>query len=72
MGISGTVHYQLVETSTKKTLLNSSNSLSTSYSVVKNPYSTTVAEKKAKQELADRLAEQVSLHVLATLAGVHN
>ena len=70
MGISGTVHYRLVEKATQKVLLDSSNSLSSSYSVVTDPYATTVAERKSKKELAERLAEQVSLHVLGTLAGV--
>ena len=72
MGISGTVHYRLVEKSTQTVLLDSSASLNSSYSVVPDPYATTIAERKSKKELAERLAEQVSLHVLGTLAGVHH
>ena len=72
MGTSGTVKYRLTEKSTKKVLLVSSDSLSTSYSVVQDPYATTTAQKKASQELVERLADQVSLRVLAALAGVHN
>ena len=71
MGIKGGVHYKLTETKTKKVILDNSTSLSSSYSVVKDPYATTVAERKVKKELAEQLAEQVSLHVLAALAGVH-
>ena len=71
MGITGTVHYKLTENKTHKEVLNSNTSLTNSYSVVKDPYATTVAERKVKKELAEQLAEQVSLHVLAALAGIH-
>ena len=71
MGISGSVSYTLIENKTHKEILNSSTSLTSSYSVVKDPYATTVAERKVKKELAEQLAEQVSLHVLVTLAGMH-
>ena len=70
MRITGTVDYHLVEKSTQKTLLKSSTSLTSSYSVVKDPYATTVAERKVKKELSEKLAEQVSLHVLGALSGV--
>ena len=70
MGISGTVSYQL--TQGKKTILNNTTSLTSSYSVVKDPYATTVAERKVKKELSELLAEQVSLHVLGTLSGVRD
>ena len=70
MGISGTISYSLTEKSSKKVILKSSASLNSSYSVVKDPYATTVAERKVKRELAEQLADQVSLHVLGTLAGV--
>ena len=72
MGITGTVHYNLTEDKTKKSLLNDSAFLTSSYSVVKDPYATVVAERKVKKELAEQLAEQVSLHVLGTLAGVRH
>ena len=72
MGIRGTVHYKLTENKTKKVLLNDSTLLTSSYSVVKDPYATTIAERKVKKELSEQLAEQVSLHVLGTLAGVRN
>ena len=72
MGIRGTVHYKLTENKTKKVLLNDSALLNSSYSVVKDPYATTIAERKVKKELSEQLAEQVSLHVLGTLAGVRN
>ena len=71
MGITGTVHYTLTENKTHKEILNSDTALTSSYSVVKDPYATTVAERKVKKELADQLAEQVSLHVLAALAGLN-
>ena len=71
MGVTGSVSYTLTENKTHKEILNSSVSLASSYSVVKDPYATTVAERKVKKELAEQLAEQVSLHVLASLAGVH-
>lgn len=71
MGIRGTVHYKLTENKTKKVLLDDSTFLTSSYSVVKSPYATTVTERNVKKELAEQLAEQVSLHVLAALAGVH-
>ena len=70
MGIKGTVHYKLTETKTKKVLLKNTATLTDSYSVVKAPYATTVAERKVKQDLSEQLANQISLHVLGTLAGV--
>ena len=72
MGINGNVSYRLTENKTHKQILKSSTSLASSYSVVKDPYATTVAERKVKKELAEQLAEQVSLHVLSTLSGVNN
>ena len=72
MGISGSVSYQLTENSTHQKLLDTSISLTSSYSVVKSPYATTVAKRKVEKELSQRLAEQVSLHVLGTLAGVRD
>ena len=71
MGIRGTVHYQLIENGTKKVILDNGISMNSSYSVVKDPYATVVAERKVKKELADQLAEQISLHVLGTLAGIN-
>ncbi|MGN0920054.1 MAG: hypothetical protein ACI4OR_04810 [Alphaproteobacteria bacterium] len=68
MGITGTVKYQLTNIKTHQEILNSSTSLTSSYSVVKDPYATTIAERKIKKELAEQLAEQVSLHVFGTLA----
>ena len=70
MGVRGSVSYKLVENATQKVLVNSSASLGSSYSVVKDPYATTIAERKVKKELAEQLAEQVSIHVLGALAGV--
>lgn len=72
MGISGVVTYNLTDIATQKVLLNSSTYLTSSYSVVKDPYATVVAQKKVQKELAEQLAEQVSLHVLGTLAGVRD
>ena len=72
MGITGTVSYTLIENKTHKEILNSDTSLTSSYSVVKDPYATTVAERKVKKELSEQLAEQISLHVLGTLAGDKN
>ena len=70
MVISGSVSYRLTEKSNQKTLLEDTTSLSSSYSVVKDPYATIVAQQKVETELAKQLAEQVSLHVLGTLSGV--
>ena len=72
MGISGSVSYTLTETGTNNVILNDSTSLTSSYSVVKDPYATTVAKRKVEKELSQQLAEQVSLHVLGTLAGVRH
>lgn len=72
MGITGKSSYTLVENKTNKPIVSSSTSLSSSYSVVKDPYATTIAERKVKKELAEQLAEQISLHVLGALTGVHN
>ena len=72
MGISGKVSYKLTETTTQKVLLDSSTALTSSYSVVKDPYATTMAQRKVEKELAEQLAEQVSMHVLGTLAGVRD
>ncbi len=72
MGITGTVNYRLTEKKTRKDILNTSTSLTSSYAVVKDPYATTIAERKAKKDLSEQLAEQVSLHVLGTLAGVRD
>ena len=69
-GVTGTVNYNLIENASHKKVLDSSTSLTSSYSVVKDPYATTIAERKVKKELSEQLAEQVSLHVLAVLAGV--
>ena len=70
MGVRGSAHYTLIENATHKEILNSSTSLTSSYSVIKDPYATTVGERKVKKELAEQLAEQISLHVLGTLVGV--
>ena len=72
MGITGYSHYILTDNKTHKEILNSTTSLNSSYSVVKDPYATTVAERKVKKELANQLAEQISLHVLGVLTGIHN
>lgn len=71
MGISGTVSYSLTEKVSNKVLLKSSASLNSSYSVVRDPYATIVAERKIKKELAEQLADHISLHVLGTLTGTH-
>ena len=70
MWIRGSVSYKLTENKTEKILINTSTSLGSSYSVVKDPYATTVAERKVKKELAEQLAEQISIHILSVLAGV--
>ena len=72
MGIKGSANYRLTENKTHKQILNNSTTLTSSYSVVKDPYATNVAERKAKKDLAKQLAEQISLHVLSTLSGVNN
>ena len=70
MGVSGTVAYRLTDNATQKTVLDSSVSLNSSYSVVQDPYATVTAERKTKRDLANQLANQVSIHVLAFWAGV--
>ena len=69
IGLTIHCNYVLVEKESKKTVLKDSATLSSSYSVVQDPYMTTVAERKAKQELAKQLAEQISMHVLSVLSG---
>ena len=72
MGVSGSTSYRLTENASNKTILKHSTSYTGSYSVVKDPYATVVAERKVKKEITEQLAEQISLHVVATLAGIHN
>lgn len=68
INILGRTSYSLVENKTKKTILNSSVFVNSSYSVTKEPYATTVAERKVKKELAEQLAEQISQHILVVVS----
>ena len=70
MEVRGRVSYRLVENATQKVLVNSSTSLTGSYSVVKDPYATTVAEQKVRKELVEQMSDQVSIHILGVLSGV--
>ncbi|MBR6231717.1 MAG: hypothetical protein IKQ99_01300 [Alphaproteobacteria bacterium] len=67
MAISGSTSYSLVDNKTQKTVLKSSASAFSSYSVTKDPYATVTAKRKAQKELAEQLAEQISQHVLVVL-----
>ncbi len=60
--------YQLQNLKTQKTILSEKITAVSSYSVVSNPYATTVAENKIQQELAEQIAEQIALDVLTKLS----
>jgi hypothetical protein len=68
MQITANTTYQLQDLKTNKTILSEKISAVSSYSVVANPYATTVAKNKLQQELADQLAEQIALDVLTKLS----
>jgi hypothetical protein len=68
MQITANTSYQLQDLKTNKTILSEKVSAVSSYSVVVNPYATTVAKNKLQQELADQLAEQIALDVLTKLS----
>jgi hypothetical protein len=68
MQITANTTYQLQDLKTNKTILSEKVSAVSSYSVVVNPYATTVAKNKLQQELADQLAEQIALDVLTKLS----
>ena len=72
MSISGSTSYSLVDKKTKKTILKSSSSAFSSYSVTKDPYATVTAKRKAQKELAEQLDEQISQHVLVVLSKENN
>lgn len=68
MQVTATANYQLTDLKTQKTVLSEKISAVSSYSVVVNPYATTVAEQKIQKELADQIAEQIALDVLTKLS----
>ena len=68
MQITANTTYQLQDLKTNKTILSEKVSAVSSYSVVVNPYATTVAKNKLQQELTDQLAEQIALDVLTKLS----
>ena len=72
MSVYGSTSYSLTENKTKKVVLKSSASANSSYSVTKDPYATTIAERKIKKELAEQMAEQISQHMLVVLSGKTN
>ena len=68
MQVTASANYQLTDLKTQKTVLSEKISAVSSYSVVVNPYATTVAEQKIQKELADQIAEQIALDVLTKLS----
>ena len=68
MQITGKATYQLKNLKTDKTSFTGNVAAVSSYSVVTNPYATTVAQKSIQDELSKQLAEQISLDVLAKLS----
>lgn len=72
MSVSGTANYSLVDKKTEKTILKSTTSASGSYSVTKDPYASTIAERKMKKELAEQIADQIAQHVLVVLSKENN
>lgn len=72
MSVSGSATYSLINNDTQKTMLKSSASASGSYSVTKDPYASTVAERKIKKELAEQIADQIGQHILVFLSKENN
>ena len=70
MQVTGKTSYYLENTKTKKQDYSGNAVAVSSYSVVKDPYATTVAQKHIQEELAKQLAEQISLDVLSKLSEV--
>ena len=68
IGLTIKCPYTLTKKSNKKVIAKSTASLFTSYAVVQDPYATTVAERKAKSELAKQVAEQITIHILSVLS----
>lgn len=68
MQVTANTSYKLKDLKTNKIILNEKISATSSYSVVINPYATTVAENTIQKELADQMAEQIALDVVTKLS----
>lgn len=68
MQISGKTTYYLEDLKTKKNIYFGNLTSVGSYTVVKDPYATTVAKNHVQEELSKQLAEQIALDVLAKLS----
>ncbi len=68
MQVTAKTTYQLDNATTGKTVYKGTIQSVSSYSVVRDPYATTVAKNHIQEELAQQLAQQISLDVLAQLS----
>lgn len=69
MQVSGKAYYYLKDSKTGKIAYSNDVVVVSSYSVVKDPYATTVAKNHIQEELSKQLAEQIALDVMAKLSG---
>ena len=68
VGLTIKCPYTLTKKSNNKIIARNTTTLFTSYAVVQDPYATTVAERKAKYELAKQIAEQITIHILSIIS----
>ena len=68
MQVTGKTSYSLKNSKTEKIIYTSEVVAVSSYSVVKDPYATTVAKNHIQSELSKQLAEQIALDVLTKLS----
>ena len=68
MQVSGKASYYLEDLKTKKNIHFGNITSTGSYTVVKDPYATTVARNHIQEELSKQIAEQVALDVFAKLS----
>ena len=68
MQITGRTNYQLQDSKDRKNIYLGNVIAVSSYSVVKDPYATTVAKNHIQEELTKQLAEQIALDVMAQLS----
>lgn len=68
MQITGKTNYQLQDSKDGKNICSGRITAVSSYSVVRDPYATTVAKNHIQEELAKQLAEQIALDVMAQLS----
>ena len=68
MQITAQTSYQLIQTKSSKVVFSNTVSSVSSYAVVKDPYATTIAKNHIQKDLAEQLAQQISLDVLSKLS----